>query len=514
MVSRCADHAPGYEIDHSLIMRGLEMPKRTNVQGVAVRRSWRMPLRSSLCAGLWAWASLLAAAEGAALVDVGALGAVGDGVTPATALIQRAIDDLSQRGGGILRFPAGRYVSGTILLKDGVTLRLERDAVLLGSTAEADYQQVDPFRDGVGEARGYCFIGAVDAKRVGITGPGTIDGRGKEVFAARARGEHGRRPFLVRFVRCAGVDLEDVHLTASGAWAVHLSQCSAVVASRLSILNRGLANNDGIDIDSCRGVRIDTCDVDSGDDAICLKTTSAQPCSDITVSRCALRSDCAAIKLGTESVGDFTGITIESCHVVHARLGGIKLCSVDGARISDVVISDVIMDEAKPALFVRLGARLKTFRADDHPRPVGTMRNLAIRGLRAITGNPGIVISGIPGHAIDDIALSGITLISPGGAVAPPAEPDPIAENPAAYPEVTMFGRLPGHAVFARHVAELSIIGLTCDLTASDQRAAMIGFDIGHLVHRDWTLLVDKQAVPGFPADRDLAITPAVVMDP
>jgi polygalacturonase len=55
-------------------------------------------------------------------------------------------------------------VSGTILIKDNVTLLLEKDATLLGSTNINDYQLVDAFKTGNGAPMGYCFVGAVNRK--------------------------------------------------------------------------------------------------------------------------------------------------------------------------------------------------------------------------------------------------------------------------------------------------------------------------------------------------------------
>src|SRR4051812_21986881 len=90
-------------------------------------------------------------------VDVTAFGVVGDGTTLNTAAIQRAIDTCSARGGGTLSFPSGRYLTGTIQLKDGVTLYLTEQAVIAGSPNAADYRNVDPFTDGTGKPMGYAL---------------------------------------------------------------------------------------------------------------------------------------------------------------------------------------------------------------------------------------------------------------------------------------------------------------------------------------------------------------------
>jgi hypothetical protein len=84
-------------------------------------------------------------------------GIVGDGNTLNRAAIQKAIDNCSAAGGGAIRFPAGQYVTGTIQLKDSVTLRLEKDAVLLGSTNAADAGQ--PGCHGGNRAGGFDLAG-------------------------------------------------------------------------------------------------------------------------------------------------------------------------------------------------------------------------------------------------------------------------------------------------------------------------------------------------------------------
>ena len=146
---------------------------------------------------------------------VNKFGALGDGKTPDTEPIQKAIDTCTAQGGGTVRLPPGHYLSGSILLKNNVTLHLEEGAVLLGSTNPADYRSVDHFREGTGNELGYAFVSAVDATNIAVEGVGTIDGQGKVVLAALKSGERNRRPFLVRFVRCQRMcNSKDVRLRA------------------------------------------------------------------------------------------------------------------------------------------------------------------------------------------------------------------------------------------------------------------------------------------------------------
>ena len=410
-----------------------------------------------------AWIVFLIAipfATSAAELDVQKFGAIGDGKTLNTRPIQQAIDKCSKQGGGVVRIPAGQFVSGTILLKDNVTLQLDEHAMLLGSLDIADYQAPEKFRSGNGAEMGYCFIGAVDAKNVAIKGAGLIDGRGGELLASRPKGNNAR-PFLMRFVRCDGVSLDSVHLQGPAAWTTHFFQCKNVAADHVNITSRGLPNNDGFDIDSSQDVRIRNCIVDSGDDSICLKTTSLMPCRNVEVSGCDLKSHWGGVKFGTESAANFENVIITNCRI-HDTQGGIKLFSVDGANVRNISLSSLTMENVNTPIFIRLGARLKTFREGDAPQSVGSISNVVIKDLKAQAISPiGILISGIPGHEVSAIRLENIEMKSPGGGASTEASVV-LPEKESAYPEITMFGKqFPAYGLYARHVT--GMITKKCD---------------------------------------------------
>jgi polygalacturonase len=303
-------------------------------------------------------------------ISITQYGAIGDGRTLNTTAIQQAMDACNKAGGGKLIFPAGRYLSGTIVLKDNVRIQLQKDAVLLGSTNVNDYQNMDPFADGLGIDVGWALLVAVDAKNIGIEGEGTIDGQGSKLkeqqILTDTRPESqrwGRRPFLLRIVRCNNVTVKDISLQYSAAWTSHYFQSRHVRIENVKIVSRGVAHNDGIDIDGCQDVRIKDCDINSGDDALCFKTTSSKmACSDIVVSGMRLRSGQGAIKMGTESMAPFENIRISDCYIYNTSNGGIKLLTVDGAHLRNIEISDITMVEVKTPILVRLGSRLSVFR--------------------------------------------------------------------------------------------------------------------------------------------------------
>ncbi|HZP61375.1 MAG TPA: glycosyl hydrolase family 28 protein, partial [Opitutaceae bacterium] len=292
-------------------------------------------------------------------------GARPDGTADSTAAIQQAIDSCRSHNGGTVVIPSGRFLTGTLQLRDNVTLRFQPDGVLLGAVPLDAYRNLDPFKEGLGVDVGYALIAAVDAKNIAIEGGGTIDGQGRALANTQIRrGDRnwGRRPFLLQLVRCSGVTLRNLHLQNSGAWTLHMFQCRDVTVDGVSINSHGLPHNDGIDVDSCQNVRITACDIVSTDDALCFKTTSLMPCRGIRVSGCTFNTGESAIKMGTESLADFDDIQISNCRVLLAHEGGIKLFSVDGGHLQNLTISDIDMANATIPIMIRLGARLKTFR--------------------------------------------------------------------------------------------------------------------------------------------------------
>ena len=225
-------------------------------------------------------------------------GAAGDGETLNTKAIQSAIDACSQNGGGTVHFPAGTFLSGTIYLKDNVTLNLAPGAVLLGSADAKDYP-LNKCRYVSGSDRyvARALIWGEGLHDIAITGRGTIDGQGSlfvnnrmppseykrlsTFFSDTTRFITGagdiNRPYLIRLISCRNVLVEGVTLQKPAMWMQHYLNCDDVTLRDLNIFSHGNRNNDMIDIDGSRNVVITGCIGDSDDDGITLKSTSAAP---------------------------------------------------------------------------------------------------------------------------------------------------------------------------------------------------------------------------------------------
>ncbi|MBN2580767.1 MAG: glycoside hydrolase family 28 protein [Pirellulales bacterium] len=435
-------------------------------------------------------------------------GAVGDGKTLCTAAIQQAIDTAASAGGGTVRFPPGVFLSGTLFLKSRVTLHLEAGATLFGSPNVADY----PARPAKIKSRTNLYnlrslIFAEDLEQIAVTGRGTLDGNGK---AFPTRNVDGSKPLILRIINCRDVLVENVRMQSSGFWNQHYQACERVQLRGLRIWNHDSYNADGIDLDACRDVVVSDCFIDSDDDAICLKSTFHRPCENVLVSNCVLSSHCNSLKMGTDSTGGFVNVTITNCSIISPRRSknfhglqrgrcGIALEIVDGGRMNQIAVSNVTIDGVEVPIFVRLGARGRGYlpshedpevvRAstglitDQEPEPkekvpVGALRNVSLENIIATrAGKSGSLVAGLPGHCIENLTLSNVSLCSEGGGERHRAS-TPIPESPGDYPEATMFGHLPSHGLYCRHVRGLTLSNVRLQTDEPDPRHALVLDDV------------------------------------
>lgn len=406
-------------------------------------------------------------------------GIPGDGVTPATEAIQRAIDKLAAGGGGTLRFTAGKYLTGTVNLRPHTRLFLEREALLMGSLNPADYPAVGEFFDGRGSKCNRALLNAREATDVKISGPGTIDGQGDLMTGMNPR------PFLVRFQDCTDAVLEDVTLKRASMWTCHLWGSTNVLVNRITIQsNPHGANNDGIDIDGSRDVTISDCSITSGDDAVCLKATVDRPCRGIRIIRCSMDTLWNGFKIGTESVGDFEDISVTDCDFVRNTKGGIRIYSVDGSNIRGVRLENIRLRDVNLPLYIRLGSRMRAFRTGDHPRErPGSISGIVVRNVSgtAKRSQGTVLISGIPGFPVRDVKLENLDLTVPGGDDGSKLG-IPMQERENAYPEpYTVFGPLPAYGLVLRHVNDCTFSNVTVRCVKTDARPAVACFDTGNL---------------------------------
>ena len=293
------------------------------------------------------WAALPAAEP--RVFDITAFGAKGDGATLNTDAIQRAADACHDAGGGVVRVPKGVFVTGSVRLKSGVILRIEKDAVLRGSPKIADYAvETAPLHWGaywkfVNSQFRSCLIYAHHAERVGIEGEGTIDGQGGHERKVFPNAGDSRRPMLVRFERCRHVILRGVTLLDPASFTTFFVRSEDIQIENVVVRSRNSPNGDGLDFDGCRRVRIRDCDLDTGDDAIGPKTFQPDgPNEDFEISGCRISARWAAVRIGAESIAPIRRLTVRHCRFTGCQ-SGIKIESSEGAMFEDLHFAGIEM---------------------------------------------------------------------------------------------------------------------------------------------------------------------------
>ena len=463
----------------------------------------------------------LAAAAAQGVFDVRTYGAAGDGKTLDSEAVNRAIDAAAGVGGGVVFFPAGTYLCFSIRLKSQVHLHLEQGCAIVAADSPLPGDQTG-YHGGVYDAaepntawNAYQDYGhnhwhnsllwGEGIHDFSITGTGLIWGRG----LSNGRGRKGDgAPFMaeqagvgnkaIALKNCHNVVLRDFSILKAGHFGLLLTGVDNLTIDNLKIDT----DRDGMDIDCCQNVRVSNCTVNSPwDDGICPKSSYAlgyaRPTRNVTISNCWVTGQyelgsvldgtfrkfapdvrvggTGRIKCGTESNGGFINITISNC--VFEGCLGYALETVDGALLEDIAIVNTTMrDLVSGPVFMRLGARL---RGPRETTKVGALRRILISNLECYNAPMmySSILSGIPGHCIEDVKLSNIYVETAGGAGADLAARQ-LAEDEQTYPEPTMFGASSASGFYLRHVRNVEMSHVEIANGAPDARPAFYLADV------------------------------------
>ena len=437
-------------------------------------------------------------------------GATGDGKTPDTPAINRAIEEAANAGGTVY-FPAGNYLSYSIHLKSKVALYLEQGATIIAAETASDptrsYDLAEsnkPWEDYQDYGHNHwhnSLIWGEGLNDIAILGPGLIWGKGlsRGWGAGPVAEQAGVANKAIALKNCRNVLLRDFSILHGGHFGVLATGVDNFTVDNLKIDT----NRDGIDVDCCRSVRISNCAVNSPwDDGICLKSSFAlgyaRATEMVTITNCLLSGSfeegtvldgtfkrfpddakvprTGRIKLGTESNGGFKNITVSNCVFEGCR--GLAIESVDGAIVEDVTCTNITMRNVFEApIFMRLGARMR----GPAGVPVGAMRRVIVSDISCMSAanSPriGSILAGISGRPIEDVKISDVIVVHAGGGTKADAQ-RPIPEKEKDYPEPNMFGVTPAHGFFVRHVRGLEMEGIKIEHSSDDARPVFVLDDV------------------------------------
>ena len=447
--------------------------------------------------------------------DIRRYKAIGDGRTDNTRAIQKAIDVAAAHGGGIVLIPAGRFVTGVLTLRSHLTLQLDKNSVLLGSTNRMDY----------GPGHALPLLKAEGQTGITIQGQGTIDGRGDSLLMdlytriktgqiqdnewqkpnpwGQVRPAEENRPKIIFFQHCDSLTIRSITIENALDWVQDYKSCSHMIIDSINVESNTFWNNDGIDLVDCKDVRLTNSFFNADDDGICLKSEDRHDsCDRIYIAHCKIRSSASALKFGTASRGGFHHVTIRDLTIYDTYRSAIALEAVDGGSLTAIDIQGVHAKNTGNALFIRLGHRNKDsvystikdvyIRDVDVEIPAGKPdKGYPMEG-PALTYEHSVfpaVVAGLPGHHIENVTLENIHVTYPGGSSRPGPQPEtaaqpqtaapedihptaqpPIPENPSDYPEFSMFGELPVWGLYLRHVTGITLKNVQLSLTHPDAR--------------------------------------------
>jgi polygalacturonase len=334
-------------------------------------------------------------------------GAKPNGVTLNTESINRAIADCNSKGGGTVTVPAGLWLTGPIVLKSNVNLRLLPNAVLQFTTDFSRYPLVEGNWEGLPAVRNQSPISATNAVNIAISGSGIIDGGGdawrmvkkekltesqwKKLVASggllsedkktwypsakSCRGAQAReagvikngktakdfedikdflRPNLLVLTNCKKILLEGVTFQNSPAWCLHPLMCEDLTVRNVYVKNPWYAQNgDGIDIESCKNVLLEKSTFDVGDDGICIKSgrdeegrKRGRPTENVIVRNCTVYHAHGGFVIGSEMSGGARNLFVSDCSFIGTDIGlRFKTTRGRGGIVEKIYISNINMKD-------------------------------------------------------------------------------------------------------------------------------------------------------------------------
>lgn len=406
---------------------------------------------------------ILSIASKAETINMRNFGAKADDRVSNTVVIKKAIDQLSQNGGGTLFFPAGTYLTGPIVLKSNITIDIEAGATIRFTDDMSEYTPFVEMRyEGV-VMKSFCpLFYAYEQENITIKGEGTIDGNGKkwwygtfavegaykdEAFRKELEGYRQMwekenpsftieensdwkrtldkrffRPSLMQPYKCKNFKVEGVTIINSPFWTINPEFCENVSVLGVTINNPDAPNTDGINPSSCKNVIIANCHITVGDDCITLKSGRdlqgrqyATPCENVTITNCVMLAGHGGVVIGSEMSGDVRKVLISNC-IFDGTDRGIRLKSTRGRGgiVEEIRVSNIIMKNI-PKEAITLNLFYSNVPAEPLSERTPIFRNIHISGLTGSNVNMACTVLGIEEAPILDITFSDINIAAKTG---------------------------------------------------------------------------------------------------
>jgi polygalacturonase len=424
-------------------------------------------------------------------------GAVGDGRTLNTDVLNRLIEHIHNEGGGALFFPPGVYLTGSVRLRSNVHLYLSPAATIRSAPidifAYAPPREnphfpglIDPSRYSYIDVR-HCLIWGDDIENVSIYG-GTIDGSalprssGIDDFpiggANRSTAIRGGRNIIIK----------DVHFYTGGHIALQIIDSEDVTLAGI----RMRTARDGIQLFGVRNLELYNSDIESiryedaekqgGDDPIVFKSMYGMLGKHVTTDGVIIRdtriaTNAFGLHFGSETTSDFRNIRFENIRIDHADKAGISITVSDGAVIENIHYENITMRNVGTPIWFRIVDRERGMNPDR--KRGGVIRNISLKNIRAIDveqvirGEDGFTAS-IVGQAdskVQNIHMENIHITYRGGGTS-----EMIELVPQDWPEhnPNALGTRPSYGFYIRHAQGVRLKNVRTEYEREDHRPAIV----------------------------------------
>ncbi|MFT4176754.1 MAG: glycosyl hydrolase family 28 protein [Luteolibacter sp.] len=367
-------------------------------------------------------------------ISITEAGAVSDGTTVNTPVIQKAIDDLAAKGGGTLVIPSGVFLSGALDFKPGVHLHLEKDAVLRATTDMSHFPNRPTRLEGLFVDYTPALVNAERCDGFRLTGEGTLDGNGRKIWdefwrLRKASPDPGNfknmsipRARIAFISKSRDVRIEGVTFKDSQFWNLHFYLCQNVVVSgaRFEVPDdyKQAPSTDGIDLDSTQDVLVEKCYFSVTDDCVAMKGTrgpraledkASLPTERVRVRDCVFKRGHAAVTLGSD-VNTVRDVIVENCRVTGPMsVVCFKLRADTPQTYENIHYRDIVLESDKGS-FLSIQPWGQYIDLEGMEPPKSIVRNISFTNIKGRFGSFGTIRENPGQTTIEDIRLSDIEL--------------------------------------------------------------------------------------------------------
>jgi len=372
-----------------------------------------------------------------------------------TKVISDIINDLSEKGGGTVFFPAGTFLTGPIVMKSNITLWLDGGAIVKFSDDFDDYLPMVQSRwEDVRVKNFVSQIYAYKCENIAIRGRGHFEGQGKkwwdfmrtvsskqqveskwqEIFRKEneellSKNEYISaknnflRPPMVTTYECNNVLIEGVSFSNPPFWTIMPAFTDNITITGITIENPGNSpNTDGIDPSSCKNVHISNCHITVGDDCIVIKSgrdadgrEAASPTENITITNCTMLKGHGGVVIGSEMSGNVKRVTISNC-IFEGTDRGIRIKTMRGRGgvVEDIRVSNVVMNN-----MLNEGILITLRYQATKPEPLSVrtpaVNSVSLSGITIRGAQRPVAIYGLDERDISQISMSDMQIYSTRG---------------------------------------------------------------------------------------------------